>query len=488
MNHSSLLIWIFLLFPAAAAVGCLILRKASWIFRFIMVGAAVDAGLGFILIQSLFQKGALRAAGSWLRVDTLSAYYILIMILVFLMASIYAARYFNEEIQKGSLSDKTAARFGSLWFGTLSVMTLVLLSNNLGLMWVGIEATTLATTFLISLHPSPLSLEAAWKYVLICSVGIALAFLGTLFVGAADSSSLIWTKLASHASILNPQLMKMAFIFLLIGYGTKVGLAPLHTWLPDAHSQAPAPVSAVFSGFMVNEAMYCIMRYLPIVNGAVGNSHFSRDLLLFFGIFSMAVAAVFILFQHDIKRLLAYSTVEHLGITAIGLGLGGLGVFAALFHTLNHSICKTTGFLSAGKLGQKYGTHDLRKMPGTLQKEQVWGLGLFLSLIILVGSAPFAVFMSELLIIKAAVDHHHFLLLTFFLTALGIVFIGVLSHAVSAVWGEPPGDHVLPEPNHLGDMLLVGAPLLLLLILGIWMPHPLRELLEKSTFILTGKQ
>ena len=253
-------------------------------------------------------------------------------------------------------------------------MILVLVSNNLGIMWVGIEATTLLTAFLICIPVSPTSLEAMWKYLIMCSVGVAFAFIGTLLVGAAaapaqlpPSETLLWTRLQACAGLLDPRLLKAGFLFLMVGYGTKAGLAPMHNWLPDAHSQAPAPVSAVFSGILLNAALYCILRYVPILEAATGHSGWSREILTLFGLVSILVASAFILFQHDAKRMLAYSSVEHLGIITLGMGIGGLGTLAALFHMLNHSLTKTVAFFTAGRLGQLYGSNDMTRMTGALR-------------------------------------------------------------------------------------------------------------------------
>src|SRR5262249_19777858 len=283
----------------------------------------------------------------------------------------------------------TARRFGALWLGAEAAMLLVLISDNLGVMWVGMEATTLLTAFLISLHPSGLSLEAMWKYLIICSIGIAFAFMGTLLAaaairsGSAAAEALFWTRFAAADTTLDPTLMKFAFLFVLVGYGTKAGLAPLHSWLPDAHSQAPAPVSAMFSGFLLNTALYCILRYIPLVGHALGGA-LVENLLVFFGGFSILVAAAFIVFQRDAKRLLAYSSVEHLGIITLGFGLGPLGSFAALFHMLNHSLSKSLAFFAVGQLGQRYGTHDMSVLTGALRADRIWGLGLLGSILALI--------------------------------------------------------------------------------------------------------
>jgi hydrogenase-4 component F len=365
-----------------------------------------------------------------------------------------------------------------------------LVSNNLGIMWVGMEATTLLTAFLICVHRTRESLEAMWKYLLICSIGVALAFMGTLLMAASaaplhlDSIHvMLWTSLRANAAHLDPMLVKIAFVFLAVGYGTKAGLAPMHTWLPDAHSQAPTPVSAVFSGFMLNTALYCIMRYVPIVETATGGNGWCLGILTLFGLVSIVVAAAFILFQHDLKRLLAYHSVEHIGIIALGVGLGGLGTFAALFHTLNHSLCKTLSFFAAGRLGQLHGTHDMRTMKGTLASAPLWGTAIFGSLLALIGVAPFALFVSEFQIVKAALDTRAVFELVVFLSGAAVVFVGALGHAIPLVWAKPTV--VLPRYRATRlEVILVALPLGILLLLGLWMPDALQNMLNAAADVI----
>ena len=336
---------------------------------------------------------------------------------------------------------------------------------------------------------TPVSLEATWKYLIVCSVGVAFAFMGVLLVAAAmghtsgDPHLLHWTHMRRIAGTLDPKLLKLAFVFLLVGYGTKAGLAPMHSWLPDAHSQAPAPVSAIFSGFMLNMALYCIMRYVPLVEAATGWSGWAPNLLVVFGLVSVVIAAVFILAQHDLKRLLAYCSVEHLGIIALGLGLGPLGVFAALFHTLNHSVCKALGFFSAGRLGQIYGTHDMRQIHASLRANPLWGTGLFGSILALIGVAPFAIFMSELLILKAAGEAGRYVALAVFLLGAGTVFVGALRNGIDMAWGVKPAVDGSAK-NSFGEWIIVIIPLLLLLVLGLWMPTSFRHVLEAAAAVL----
>ena len=488
-----MLLWALLILPPVLAGMCCVARSARRVLLLASVGGAGWATLAGATASAAYASGPLFAARGWLYLDALSAYHLAVLGLVFGASSIYAWGYFQGELADGMLSLRAARRFGALWFGSAAAMTAVLLSNNLGLMWVGIEATTLLTAFLICVHVTPLSLEAMWKYLVVCSVGVAFAFVGTLLVAASAqrlgldaSEMLLWTRLRESAALLAPGPMKLAFLFLLVGYGTKAGLAPLHSWLPDAHSQAPAPVSALFSGFMLNTALYCLMRYLPLVEGATGGTGWGGGLLVVFGILSILLAAVFIVFQHDGKRLLAYHSVEHIGIIALGLGLGGIGTFAALWHTLNHAVCKALAFFSVGRLGQMYGTHDLGRMAGAMRRSPVWGIGFFGGVLALIGVAPFAIFMSEFQILRAAAAAHALVALTLFLLGAGIVFVGALRHAMTTAWGEEVCEPKL-RPGGVADAVLVFGALGLLLLFGLWMPGPFRTALEHAALIVRGR-
>jgi hydrogenase-4 component F len=440
-------------------------------------------------IAVLTGRGFVAAAGQWLYIDAFSAFHIVVLVLVFLLSSAFAGIYFTGEAEEDGFTPAIARRFGALWLGSLAAMLLVLVSNNLGIMWVGMEATTLLSAFLISLHPSRLSLEAMWKYLLICSVGIAFAFIGTIFAaaalqsgGEAPADALFWTNLASPAAHPDPTLMKFAFVFILVGYGTKAGLAPIHSWLPDAHSQAPAPVSAMFSGFLLNTALYCIMRFVPPVRHALGGN-FADGLLMAFGTLSILVAAGFIVFQRDAKRLLAYHSVEHLGIITLGFGLGPLGAFAALFHTLNHSVCKSLAFFAVGRLGQRFGSHDMHVLAGALRADRLWGLALLGSVLALIGVAPFSIFMSEYQLLRAAIGNGEWLVLVAFLAASAVVFVSALRHLIDMAYGEPRRADA-PSDNSTTGVLIVGAALSLLLLLGLWMPAWFGDALRQAAAAL----
>lgn len=487
MLHETAL-WLPLLIPFAAGFICTVLPTARSAFAAMCCCVLATAIAGVPVLLQVFQHGPVYAASQWLFLDGLSAYHYGVMLLIYCLSSAYAWVYFGEELDKGQLIRKQARLFSGLWCFSLSAMTLVLFSNNLGIMWVGVEATTLITAFLICIHVSRESMEAMWKYIVISSVGIAFAFMGTLLAaaaarGAVAQDALLWTVLRDNAAALDPRLMKAAFIFLLVGYGTKAGLAPMHSWLPDAHSKAPAPVSAMFSGFMLNAALYCIMRYIPITQIATGGSGWPLNLLAGLGLISIIIAAIFILFQKDVKRLLAYHSVEHLGIIALGLGLGGLGTFAALFHTLNHSLCKSLSFFAAGRLGQMCGTYDMEKLSGSFRVSPLWGAGMFCSILALIGLAPFALFMSELQLVKAAIDSGSVTALVLFLAGSSIVFIGALQHAIPLAWGTQQGAAKALRLKGL-EALLVVLPLAALLVLGIWLPGPLIAVLNSAAGIL----
>ena len=487
------MLWWLILLPALGAALSLLMPSPLAALTTVALGVPLIAAVAAWAVASVFQIGPLLSTGGWLHLDPLSAYHVVVMMVVFVLSSLYTIPYFRHTHEEHAFTLASARRFSALWYGALGAMALVLLSNNLGVMWVGVEATTLLTAFLICLHVSPFSLEATWKYLIVCSVGVAFAFMGVLLVAASaghaasiDAHLLHWTHMRQIAGNLDPKLLKLAFVFILVGYGTKAGLAPMHSWLPDAHSQAPAPVSAIFSGFMLNMALYCIMRYVPLVDAATGGTGWAQNLLVIFGLMSIVIGAVFILAQHDLKRFLAYCSVEHLGIIALGLGLGPLGIFAALFHTLNHSVCKALGFFSAGRIGQIYGSHDMREIRGSLQTNRLWGTGLFVCILVLIGIAPFAIFLSELLILKAAAEAGRYVVMAVFLLGVATVFLAALRYAINMAWGEKSRTCKMQEDSPI-EWLIVIAPLLLLFILGLWMPASFRHVLESAAAVLAGR-
>jgi hydrogenase-4 component F len=483
-----LLIVALLAIPVAGAAACSSATRAHQVTLIAVIASGLVLATAAKLGAEALSGTPVTAADGMFVVDAFSAFHLIVLALVFVICSLFASVYFPNEGGAHVFSRAAARRFGALWLGSLAAMVLVLVSNNLGVMWVGMEATTLLTAFLISFYRDRLSLEAMWKYLLICSVGIAFAFVGTIFTAAAvqngggvGSDALLWTRLAAPGMRLDPTLMTFAFIFVLVGYGTKAGLAPLHSWLPDAHSQAPAPVSAMFSGFLLNAALYCIMRFVPPARSALGG--FADGLLVFFGVLSILVAAGFIVFQRDAKRFLAYSSVEHLGIIALGYGLGPLGTFAALFHTLNHALSKTLAFCAVGRLGQRFGTHDMDTLSGALRHDRLWGLALVGSILSLIGAAPFAIFMSEYQLLRAAAGAQKWGVLAVFLAAAGVVFVSALRHLIDMAFGDAKTP-VSPLRSRAVSYAVTVPPLAALVLLGLWPPAWLVEAIGCAAAVL----
>jgi hydrogenase-4 component F len=357
-------------------------------------------------------------------------------------------------------------------------------------MWIAIEATTLVSAFLIISDSDALSIEAMWKYLLICSIGIVFAFMGTILTVAAarnmqaSNAGYLFSELIRHPDLIDPKLMLFAFIFIVVGFGTKAGLSPMHTWLPDAHSQAPTPVSAVFSGVMLNCALFCIMRYLPITEAAMGHDGQAHSILLLFGFLSLIFAVVFIPIQHDMKRLLAYCSVEHIGIIAVGLGIGGLGTFGALLHVTNHSLSKVLAFFSAGRIGEHYGTRDMRQISGAARGVPWWGAAFFVSMLVLIGVAPFSVFTSEFLIVKEAFFTGRYAIFCLFLFSALAIFISALRQTLGISFGkEPPADAICGKVRSV-DKGIIALCILVLLLLGLWIPSPFADFLKDSASII----
>lgn len=509
----------FLLVPVLGVLLILISKSSRQALIIMLAAAFGGALLSGILTAQVAQTGVIEVAGGLFRVDHFSAWHMVILaIIVFLPSSIYAYTYF--EGGKG-IDLGYAKRFGMLWLGAFAAMSTALLSGNIGIMWVAIEASTLFTAFLIFRQGNAASLEAMWKYIIMCSVGVAFAFIGTLLMAAAGqqaglegSDSLLLQKIYLVRGALKPSLALTAFIFILVGYGTKAGLAPMHNWLPDAHSQAPGPVSAMFSGFLLNAALYCILRFLPLFSpsdkgasvlqsgkagsmlaGAALASSEAQIILMGFALLSLVISSAFIFFQKDAKRMLAYCSVEHMGIIAFAYALGPIGTIAGLFHTLNHSFAKTAGFFSAGSLGKKLHTNELARFSGASKRYPLYAIGLAVSLLSLIGIAPFSVFMSEFMLVSSAVAAQRFVPLAIFLAATSIVFLVMLKHAIAILWKNTPGeDKTVPPPGAPGGMsdrasngmppiseyLVIGLPLAFLLVLGLWMPHGLSDFLTKA--------
>ncbi len=438
------------------------------------------------------------AVGGWLLLDAVGQVFLSITSILFLATALYSLPYLRRErhtthtdFEEGFLfADAPEARFTGCLLLFLAAMTLVTESQHFGLLWVAIEATTLASAPLIFFHRHHRSLEATWKYLLICSVGIALALLGNFFLAVAavqpDGSSLplVVNNLVQDAAQLHDTWLKAAFLLLLVGYGTKMGLAPLHTWLPDAHSEAPSMVSALLSGALLNCAFLGIIRVQQVC-AAAGHAAFGQDLLVGFGLLSMAVAAVFLQQQTDYKRLLAYSSVEHMGILALGVGLGGSGAFGALLHAVNHSLTKAMLFLVAGNILAAYQSKSTVEVQGVLRVLPVSGVLWVAGFLAITGSPPFGPFLSEFTILKAALDQGRSGVAIAYLVLLAAIFVGMTTAVLSMAQGTPGKDRSRSaEEESLLTVLSPAVLGVLVLVLGLYVPPLLRQTLQDAARVL----
>ncbi|AHM73191.1 hydrogenase 4 subunit F [Yersinia hibernica] len=472
---------------ACRALGRAARMASTWVH---FIGITLLLIVALAAVSRVAVGGEILVVHNWLHIDSLSALFLAILAIIGFITGLYSLGYMRHEVNNGEITVGTLCHYYGFFHLFLFTMLLVVTSNNLILMWVGIEATTLSSAFLVGLYGQRSSLEAAWKYIIICTVGVAFGLYGTVLVYAnaanvlADpGSAIFWTVVAEHAKELDSSLMHLAFVFILIGFGTKTGLFPMHSWLPDAHSEAPSPTSALLSAVLLNCALLVIIRYYIIISAAIG-PHFPQMLLLVFGMMSVAVAAFFILAQRDMKRLLAYSSVENMGLIAVALGIGGpLGVLAALFHTLNHSLAKTLLFCGSGNVLLKYGTRDMGAIKGIIRVAPLTAVMLAGGALALAGMPPFNVFISEFMVVAAGVKAGHITLVIVLLLLLTLVLAGLVRMIASTVLGTPPP---AVSKGELG--ILTTAPmailLLLMLLLGVHIPAPVTRLLTDAAQIV----
>jgi hydrogenase-4 component F len=492
------MIALLLLLPTAAGLAAFRVRT-NGLRRALLLGTALVhagwTGAAWLVPPAPIFDG-------WLALDSTGLLFLSITSVLFLAAAFYAVGYLAREGAQQEHGDvvegffylnEPEAIFTGCLLLFLASMTLVTLSQQFGLLWVAVEATTLASAPLIYFHKHHRSLEATWKYLLICSVGIALALLGNFTLAAAsaeqgeDTVPLLLGDLIRHADRLHSLSLQAAFLFFIVGYGTKMGLAPLHTWLPDAHSESPSLVSALLSGALLNCAFLAILRVFQVCVAA-GHGAFAQDLLIGFGLISMAVAAVFILGQTDFKRMLAYSTVEHMGILALGVGLGGAGFFGSLLHAVNHSLTKAGMFLLAGNILAACHTKETSKVTGLSRLLPVSGALWVAGFLAITGSPPFGPFLSEFTILRAALDQGRFLIAAGYLALLALIFIGMATIVLRMYQGQP--DPALAGAGPAAEPLWSVAPSAVLcglvLLLGVWVPPALASMLANAARTLGG--
>jgi hydrogenase-4 component F len=456
--------------PALAVIGCMVARWPRVAEALNLIASAVSFACAMPL-PFLIDGQQLLYWNDYIMIDRMSAWVILCTSIVYFLASIYAVGYMrllNE--------DRRLCRFYALFAGFGLTTLIGPLMNSVGIYWIAIELTTLVSTFLIAFERVADSMEAAWKYIMVVSAGISLALLGTIlfYWGGSfvlgPSYKMTWAVLTDAAPQMNPALLKLAFLLVLVGYGTKVGLAPMHSWLPDAHSESPAPVSAMLSGALLNTAMIGIVRFLGVTKAA-NLGPLPQLTLVAFGVLSLFLGALFIVRQHGIKRLMAYSSIEHMGVVALGFGFGGaLGVAGALYHMLNHSLNKSLMFFGAGIMMRAYGTKEIALIHGVGCRFPTEGALWLAGAIAITGAPPFGLFLSEFTIMRAGLKPLFSWAVYVMAILLIVVFIGFMNHFRVMYYQSTQSE------ESKGDRLSgwCAAPMWLslipLLVLGLWWP------------------
>ena len=443
-----------------------------------------------VLTSRVITRGNMVVLQEQFFIDAFNVFLVTLTAFVGLTTALFSRPYMRIEAEHGRVSPAQLRLYHSMYQLFMATMLIALTTNNLGLMWVAMEAATLSTVLLVTLYRTPASLEAGWKYFILCGVGIAQALFGTILLyfaaekvlGAEGVGALLWTHLNVVKAQLEPAVLSLAFVFLLVGYGTKVGLAPLHNWLPDAHAEGPTPISAVLSGLLLNVAMYAVVRCKVLVEGSLQSTLPGR-MLMGFGLLSVVLAAFFLWRQRDIKRLFAYSSVEHMGIIAFAFGMGGpVANFAALLHMTVHSLTKSAIFFAVGHAAQKAGSQLMEDIRGLITLSPTIGWGLMMGSLAILGMPPFGVFASEFLILTTAMKQEPWAT-PILLLALGVAFAAIFSRVQPMVFGETTAKR-LPHPPAL---LPVFTHLALVLMLGIFIPPYLADWYRAAAQLIAGQ-
>ena len=457
-----------LLIPAVAVVLLALIPS----YR---VGAFLNmlaAGLTFMAGASLLFQSAYRT--DILIVDDFNIYLVTLTTFVAFTTSIFSASYIGHELETGRLTPTFLRFYHALYQAMIGAMNVALVANNVGLLWVGVEVATLSTVMMVGIYRTPEAVEAAWKYFILGSVGIALAFFGTILVYLVAQDvlgeglpAMAWDLMAKNAGRFDPKLLSLAFVFLLVGYGTKIGLAPFHAWLPDAHAEGPTPISAVLSGLLLNVALYALLRFKMIMAGNPNTINVGL-VLIALGLVSLVFAAFMLYRRRDIKRLFAYSSIEHMGIMTFAFGMGGpLANFAGLLHMTMHSLTKSAIFFAVGHIAQVKGSQRIADIKGLSVSHPVLAVGLALGVIAIAGLPPFGVFTSEFMLVSSSFARQPWLAVVL-VFGLIVAFGALILRLQDVLFGEPSGP--------VGEIKATYVPLFLhlalVLMAGLWLPEP----------------
>jgi hydrogenase-4 component F len=479
--------------PLLAGPLCLVANSRLWWERLNLLAFGIVAALSISIGIDVGENGQAVALGGFLRADALSALVIGLTAFVALVCGIYAVGYFRRDQKEGRITEAQLRRYYLLTPIFVSTMLLAPLADNLGVMWVAIESTTLASVLLVTFYNQKTSFEAGWKYIIIGSVGISLALFGTVItyssavkvLGEHPQQGMNWSVLVQIADKFNPTAMRLAFVLVLLGYGTKAGLAPMHTWKPDAYAEAPVPAATLLGAGFINCAIYAIMRFDVLAEKCLGHE-FPGQLLVGFGVFSILLAAPFVLVQRNFRRLLAYSSIDHAGIMVAALGFGGkLGALGAVLHMLFHGVTKPLLFFATGNVQQEFGSPYFRKVRGVIHTLP-WTAGLLLvATFAVTGTPPFSIFQSEFTALSGALAANHPVAAALFIAGVVTIFVGFLIHMANMNLGAPTEANRRGRecPWKLGAMLLVAC---VVIAFGVWLPAPIFGLIQQSARLLGG--
>ncbi len=485
---NELLITVFT--PMAATLILATVRQLKWAGWLNLLASTAAFVASLFLAFRVAKTGPLTAMT--FRVDDFNVYLIVLTAFVGMTSAIFSRPYMQYVCETGKINKKGMQLYHSMYQAFMFTMLLALSTDNLGVLWVAVEGATLATVLLVSLYRTAEAIEAAWKYFILCGVGIALALFGTVLVYFAaqhtvadGTAGMTWSVLYTGASKLHPSIMILAFVFLLIGYGTKVGLVPMHQWLPDAHSEGPTPMSAVLSGLLLNVALYAIVRFKMLVDGSLTLSskpHMAGYLMMGFGLLSFLVAGLFLHRQRDIKRMFSYSSIEHMGLMTFAFGLGGpLATFGALLHMLVHSLTKSAIFVTVGHAAHIAGTQSIDHIRGLIRTQPAVGWALLFGVAAIAGFPPFGIFTSEFLLLTATMESQPWFTLPL-LMGLAIAFAGLFRNLHPMVYGTAPKEQQPVQAN----MIPITVHLLLVLWLGLSIPGFLAVWLNRATELIAG--
>jgi len=477
---------VLLLVPLFAAVVLAFVGDRKYAPEVNIAGSAATFVAGLLLALQVYSDGPMLAGNKFFFVDAFNVYLAVLTSFVSMTTTIFSRRYMRREREHGRVGHWGMRFYHAMFQLFIFAMLLCLLTNNVGVLWISMELATLSTVLLVSLYRTPTAIEAAWKYFILCGVGISLALFGTVLLYFAaekvlgeGGEALLWTNLIQKSGELEPTVLSLAFVFLVVGYGTKVGLVPLHNWLPDAHSEGPTPISAVLSGLLLNIALYALVRCKALVDGST-HTHHAGDIMMGFGILSILVAAFSLLRQKDIKRMFSYSSIEHMGIATFAFGLGGpIATYGALLHMLVHSLAKSALFFTVGHASQMHRSQEMDRIKGLIKGNPLVGWGMMFGAMAIVGMPPFGIFTSEFLILTATIKDAP-LMTPFLLLGLAVAFAAIFRKVQPMVTGEVPDYQKPMKAAHVPVLL----HMVLVFVLGLYMPDFLNQWFHRAVEIL----